>query len=896
MSDADFPISIEVDPGPSVRAADTVGDALKKLEALASVVGQQMENKISEGLKRAAQTPKQIQTELLGGGKGLFGAGAALPDPDGRAKAELEQLIGGFNDSAKAASNARGAYQNVGQASSRLSGLTNALKSEVGQLALAYASLSTIKQVASDIVDLTDRYAGLQNQLRTVTSSQAEANELIRKLRDVSNETGTSLEANAQLYVRTTNAIKGLGYGSATALKFTEELNKVIATSGVDSATASAGVLQLSQGLSEGVLNGQNLKLVLNDVPQIAQAIADHMHVGVEQIKKLGEEGKLTSAEVVESFTHGTNAGELFENRVMTVGQAMQQARNDVEVFVGEVVGSLGPTMADVVANFEDVLASIEPAVKIIAQFVVKSGSKEIKELAHFIESSAEAFQKQFEAIKNALGPLGDYLDKVNALGGGFEDLAKLQDMTINATHSFADAVKEATDAQALLNAQLAFEASLAAKNAQVDSERKAQQEIDSRHFLQMLKDEHLSEEQLQGLYKQGVLTQQQYDTLSSASHAHNAAAARKAAEEQEKHNRALERALELVDPIRKANDERLKIANALAELAQRGDITFEQATATLQRYTQAHKAALDPLGDFNEKIEQQIDDLALTDRQMQLVSKQREIENDLIQHGVILTEDETNAIADEIAKLDEATQAHARRARELERAQKRDAEYKKFLRDFPEDAKVTAAALEKLARDFRAVGEATTVKGGAIAGLRDLKAEILDVGDLVHKSITSAFGGAEDAIVSLVTTGKADFHSLADSIFADTTRILLRLILIKTLGALFPGSQFGTAAAGIPLLGFAGGGDFTVGGEGGIDRNVVMFRATQGEHVSIRTPAQLEAARSGVGDGGGLAVAIYNRLEPTGFVDSINTPRGRRVVFNTLGEHPRKLARLNRG
>jgi hypothetical protein len=43
----------------------------------------------------------------------------------------------------------------------------------------------------------------------------------------------------------------------------------------------------------------------------------------------------------------------------------------------------------------------------------------------------------------------------------------------------------------------------------------------------------------------------------------------------------------------------------------------------------------------------------------------------------------------------------------------------------------------------------------------------------------------------------------------------------------------------GDKLPGFKNGGSFTVGGAGGIDNNLVAFRATRGERVDIRTPGQ---------------------------------------------------------
>jgi lambda family phage tail tape measure protein len=123
--------------------------------------------------------------------------------------------------------------------------------------------------------------------------------------------------------------------------------------------------------------------------------------------------------------------------------------------------------------------------------------------------------------------------------------------------------------------------------------------------------------------------------------------------------------------------------------------------------------------------------------------------------------------------------------------------------------------------------------------------------------AFTRGFQMSEDALVSFVRTGKLNITSLVD--YAADEFIRLSVVkpamssaasAVKDAGG-FSGllSAAGSAIKG--LFGFAGGGGFTVDGTGGTDSQVVAFRATPGEDVTIRTPAQQNA------DGGG-AIVIY--------------------------------------
>lgn len=59
-------------------------------------------------------------------------------------------------------------------------------------------------------------------------------------------------------------------------------------------------------------------------------------------------------------------------------------------------------------------------------------------------------------------------------------------------------------------------------------------------------------------------------------------------------------------------------------------------------------------------------------------------------------------------------------------------------------------------------------------------------------------------------------------------------------------------------LFGFAGGGDFAVGGTGGTDSQLVAFRASPDERVSIKTPAQQRAEDTENGAAGGMHLHLH--------------------------------------
>jgi lambda family phage tail tape measure protein len=76
----------------------------------------------------------------------------------------------------------------------------------------------------------------------------------------------------------------------------------------------------------------------------------------------------------------------------------------------------------------------------------------------------------------------------------------------------------------------------------------------------------------------------------------------------------------------------------------------------------------------------------------------------------------------------------------------------------------------------------------GASKALNNYLDEVSNVAKQTEQAWSKGFSGLEDQLVSLVTTGKADFKSLADSIIADLARITIRQQITGPLAKLMLG------------------------------------------------------------------------------------------------------------
>lgn len=196
-----------------------------------------------------------------------------------------------------------------------------------------------------EITNYADTFVNLQNRLRTVTSGTAELNAVTNELFRISNQTRSSFAATTEVYARTALAVRELGVSQATTLAFTESLNQAVLLSGASAQEANAALIQLSQGLASNTLRGDELRSVLEQLPVVADVIAQELGVTRGELRELGADGQITADIILRAFVNAREelAGR-FAQAIPTISQSFQILQNNVIRYIGDLDNSLGIT------------------------------------------------------------------------------------------------------------------------------------------------------------------------------------------------------------------------------------------------------------------------------------------------------------------------------------------------------------------------------------------------------------------------------------------------------------------------------------------------------------------------------------------------------------------------
>ena len=220
---------------------------------------------------------------------------------------------------------------------------TNSMKNAIKGLAAAYLSF----EGARAFLNMADSYTLISGRLKLVTNSTAEFVMVQKELLKIANESRVGLTDTVDTYSRIARSTKELGVSSKDTLAVTSAINKALIVSGANAASANAALLQLGQGFASGTLRGQELNSVMEQTPRLSQAIADGMGVTIGELRKLGEEGKLTSKSVYDAILNQKDAIEKeFEQLPATVAQNMIVLGNTMMDVVGEIDKATGATQS----------------------------------------------------------------------------------------------------------------------------------------------------------------------------------------------------------------------------------------------------------------------------------------------------------------------------------------------------------------------------------------------------------------------------------------------------------------------------------------------------------------------------------------------------------------------
>lgn len=761
-------------------------------------------------------------------------------------------------------------------------------------LALMRAALVIVAsvQVIAGFTRLIDVFTEMRNRLRLLSDDTKVLATLQSSLFKIAQETRTSFETLGDVFFKTTRSTLRMSLSFKELLDITKVLAQTIAISGVATESANAALIQFGQGLSSGALAGEELRSVSENLPELARIIGKEFGIAGGQLIAFNKANKniFTTERLVKALRDAVpELGEVFAKTQVTISQGFTRVGNALIFFLGGVNDATGASaflaagLTTIADNIDKVIVGLLAlgaliifnflvgqilgllglmtrlvtlvGVGLVGAFRLLAGAvlivTNLFKVLRFVVvtnplfligalvigavvAAFFIFREEIDAIIKSLGGLTGVFNKFVAFFGSGV-IVLIQNWEL-----FGRVIKE-TFVGALNFVIDAFERTLNFISKGITKLVNATSslvtlgifgEAQLIQFPELIFDFGRIESETEGSLSNLVkLFKTKFKEIEESN---------PAATIEERFNKFL-------DFLKKFTKDGAVVLDELLKLFPKGAGEGKELTVELNKELNAIGAIVRGLSPLAEMRARMI-------RINNALTKARGAGIDVLKRFG-LTEDE-------IIRRSIRNQLGAGNATAIL------AEKTKLLNDARAAGNITTVEEIRLLRDARiaALQLDESFSGQLTLTLLEFQKELSNVGDLAGNVVVNAFGSAEDAIVKFVTTGKLEFSSLIDSIIADITRLAVRqaitMPLANILGIGSPGGgffgnvlgAFGAAAGGGGGGGFGGGipglrtgGQFTVGGAGGADSQLIAFKATPGEEVTVTRPDQRPTGSEGV-------------------------------------------------
>lgn len=191
----------------------------------------------------------------------------------------------------------------------------------VGVAATATTALKSMN-ITDEFINTNARIALINDGLQT----QAELQEKIFQSANRSKGAYTDM-AGA---ITRMGLLAGESFGSNDELiAFTELVQKSFKVGGASQSEQSAAMLQLSQAMAAGKLQGDEFRSIMENAPMIAQAIADYTGKSKGELKEMSSEGTITADIIKNSmFAMSDEINSKFATMPVTFGDIWNKIKN----------------------------------------------------------------------------------------------------------------------------------------------------------------------------------------------------------------------------------------------------------------------------------------------------------------------------------------------------------------------------------------------------------------------------------------------------------------------------------------------------------------------------------------------------------------------------------------
>jgi len=256
-----------------------------------------------------------------------------------------------------------------------------------------------------ELAEAADSYTNLSVRIQIATKEGGNFQQAMAGVHQVALATNSSLQATGDLFTRLNTVGKEMGMTQQQALNLTKTVTQAIQIGGGSAQASEAAVQQFIQAMQGGVLRGEEFNSIMENGYGLAEALAKGLNSTTGELRKMAENGELTSERVIKAVqSQATQIQKTYNQFPTTISNALQRIATSWQIVIGEMDQANGSS-----ATVADALVVVADNLGIIKVFLDDVGlglASLIGDLqggidASTIESFKNAISAAYDAVKD---------------------------------------------------------------------------------------------------------------------------------------------------------------------------------------------------------------------------------------------------------------------------------------------------------------------------------------------------------------------------------------------------------------------------------------------------------------------------------------------------------------
>lgn len=188
------------------------------------------------------------------------------------------------------------------------------------------------------IIKQVDAYGQMSDRMRAAAGSAGEYQMVQEHLMQTAQETYRPLAEAQELYIRTADVMRTLGFNTQQTLDITDSFSFLLVTNAASADKASSALDAYSKALATGKVDADGWISIQTAMPTVVEAIAKATGKSTDEVRKLGSEGKLALDDINIGLLKNV---EVNRKAAADMSTSVQDALNNISNATGTFLGKL---------------------------------------------------------------------------------------------------------------------------------------------------------------------------------------------------------------------------------------------------------------------------------------------------------------------------------------------------------------------------------------------------------------------------------------------------------------------------------------------------------------------------------------------------------------------------